>query len=372
MERSLMSARILVVDDERANIVLLSRILASAGFEHVEAFDEPDEALERFEAARAEGTPFDLVCTDLHMPRLPGTELIERLLRHVADDEFLPVLVLSADLSNEAEEACLAKGASDFINKPFRPAQIALRTTNLLRLRTLQRALREHNASLEAAVRARTADLEAAKQDVLERLASAAEYRDHTTGQHTHRVGKLAALLARQLGCDEATVELIQRAAPLHDVGKIAIPDRILLKPGRLTDEEFTQMREHVRAGAELLSRGRSDLMAVAETIARTHHERWDGSGYPDGLAGDAIPLEGQIVAVADVFDTLVNERPYKRAWPVAHAVDELRRQRGRWFAPRVVDAFMAVLEANPDLRAQLERLADDTSSETHEATRRG
>ncbi len=372
MDHDLTGARILIVDDERANTLLLTRILHAAGFERVEASNEPEEALEWFAAATADGAPFDLVCTDLHMPRVSGLELIERVRAQVSDAEFLPLLVITADLSPAAEEECLERGASDFVTKPFQKTQIRLRVANLLRTRRLQAALREHNEHLEAAVRERTAELEDARQDVLERLATAAEYRDYTTGQHTQRVGQLSALLAERLACDPVTVELLRRAAPLHDVGKIAIPDHILLKPGPLTEREFAHMQEHVDAGSRLLSRGRSELLAMAETIARTHHERWDGSGYPLGLVGDAIPLVGQIVALADVFDTLVNERPYKRAWPVAQAVDEILRQRDRWFSPALVDAFMAVLEANPDLVALLEAAASREHADREQAAQRG
>ena len=372
MDRDVTSARILVVDDEPVNTLLLSRILAAAGFERVEACNEPEEALAAFLNARGGDAPFDLVCTDLHMPRMTGADLIERLRGSAVEDEFLPLLVITADLTPEAEQDCLARGASDFVTKPFKPAQLRLRVANLLRTRLLQRQLRQHNADLEAAVRARTAELEAARQDVLERLAAAAEYRDFTTGQHTYRVGQLAAMLAEEVGCDAATVELIRRAAPLHDVGKIAIPDHILLKPGPLTAREFAQMQDHVDAGSRLLSRGRSELLAMAETIARTHHERWDGSGYPLGLAGDDIPLPGQVVAVADVFDTLVSERPYKRAWPVAQAVDEVRRQRERWFSPTLVDAFLVVLDQHPTLIAALEENSSREQVDRIQAAQRG
>jgi putative two-component system response regulator len=212
-----------------------------------------------------------------------------------------------------------------------------------------------HVDHLEEMVRDRTLELDAARLDVLDRLAAAAEYRDHTTGRHTHRVGLLSALIAEQLGLSADDVDLIRRAAPLHDVGKIGVPDHILLKPGRLTDEEFAKMREHVGVGARLLANGRSKLINLAQQIAETHHERWDGTGYPKGVKGDEIALVGRIVAVADVFDTLVNERPYKRAWPLDEAVSEVQRLRDRWFAPAVVDAFLTVVTRHPHLLSELE-----------------
>jgi putative two-component system response regulator len=193
-------------------------------------------------------------------------------------------------------------------------------------------------------VRERTAELEETQIEILERLALAAEYRDDDTGEHTKRVGQMSAEIARGLGLPPAEVELIRRAAPLHDVGKIAIPDSILLKPGRLTPEEFEQMKTHTTLGSKMLSGGRFPLLQRAEEIALTHHERWEGTGYI-GLAGDSIPLAGRIVAVADVFDALTSARPYKTAWPRAEAVEEIRRQSGRQFDPRVVEAFLKIVE---------------------------
>ncbi len=348
-------ARILVVDDEPANTVLLERILQSFGHRRVTATTDPLEAWTLFEHGLREQASFDLLCTDLHMPGLDGLQLIERINAATPSGDFLPILVLTADLQPAAEHEALVRGAQDFITKPFRKEQIRLRVGNLLRTRYLHLRLREHAGRLEELVRERTIELEAARLDALERLAAAAEYRDHATGRHAQRVGLLSALLGERLGLPEEEVELLHRAAPLHDVGKIGIPDHILLKPGRLTDDEFSQMKEHVAVGSRLLSQGRSRLIVMAERIAAYHHERWDGSGYPRGLRGDDIPLVGQIVAVADVFDTLIHERPYKHAWPLAEAVEEIRRQRGRWFAPRVVDAFLALVAGRPELVTDLD-----------------
>jgi putative two-component system response regulator len=363
MDAHLNAARILIVDDELVNTVLLERLLHAAGYADVTRTTEPEEAVALFAAARAQGRGFDLLCTDLHMPRMTGLQVIDAVVAELPDDDFFPILVLTADATPEAEQEALERGAKDFLTKPFRKDQIRLRVANLLRTRYLQAKLRDHVDRLEEMVYERTIELEAARLDVLDRLAAAAEYRDYATGRHTQRVGLLAALLAQQLGVPRAEVDLIRRAAPLHDVGKIGIPDHILLKPGKLTEEEYDLMRDHVDVGARLLANGRSQLITLAQQIAESHHERWDGSGYPKGLRGEAIPQVGLLVAVADVFDTLVHERPYKRAWPVDEAIAEVVRQRGRWFAPHVVDAFLAVVEARPQLLVDLERVGEPSAA---------
>jgi putative two-component system response regulator len=204
--------------------------------------------------------------------------------------------------------------------------------------------LRARQAELEAVVAAqavdRRRDVDAAQLDALQRLAVAAEYRDDNTHEHTQRVGELAARLASELGLGDRTVWLVRHAAPLHDLGKIAIPDSILLKPGRLTEEEYEVVKTHAVLGARVLAGAHSEVMGVAERIARSHHERWDGDGYPDGLRGEAIPLEARLVALADVFDVLVHERPYKESWSVEDAVTEIRSGAGTQFDPEAVQAF--------------------------------
>ncbi len=333
------SAKILLVDDEAVNLVLLTRILNRAGYRHVEGTSDPRQALELFERFQP-----DLVCTDLNMPFVSGIELLTLLTRRLGDATYLPLLMLTADTNPEVEERALAAGAKDFLNKPFKANQIKVRVANLLHTRFLHLELKNHSEKLEHKVRERTLELETARLDVLERLALASEYRDYTTGQHTGRVGALSAQLAQRLGFSGADAELLQRAASLHDVGKIGIPDDVLLKPGKLSAQEWTVMKTHVELGAKLLAHGGSRLVQLAETVAMTHHERYDGSGYPRGLVGDDIPLSGQIVAVADVFDTLTHVRPYKPAWSVAEALAEIKSQRGKWFSPRVVDALLAVV----------------------------
>lgn len=335
--------------------MLLERLLASAGYRNITTTDDPRSVPDRI----VQGA-FHLLITDLHMPQMHGYELIDEVMQHFGPEDWFPIAVITADTTQEAEQEVLSRGAKDYINKPFRPTQIRLRVQNLLRTRLLHVALQEQNVTLEERVMERTIELEASRLDLLERLALAAEFRDTTTGMHVQRVGLLSSLLAQKVGLPKNEVDLIRRSAPLHDVGKIGIPDHILLKPGRLSDEEFEAMQNHVSVGAKLLSKSPSEMIKLAEKIALTHHERWDGSGYPRGLAGDDIPLVGQIVAVADVFDTLTNERPYKPAWPLERAVAEMRRQRGKWFAPKLVDAFLEILAENPDVIQQYAGTAQD------------
>ena len=333
---SLTGARILLVDDQEANLRLLERILQQAGYTQLQRTADPRRVLPLYAAC-----PPDLILLDLHMPHLDGFAVLEQLKPHIPAGTYLPILVLTADSTREAKQRALAMGATDFLTKPLDQMEVLLRIHNLLQTRFLHRRLQDHNQVLEQQVRGRTRNLEAAQLEILERLALAAEYRDDDTGQHTRRVGETAALLARALGLDAAQVELFRRAAPLHDVGKIGIPDGILLKPGRLSAAEFAQMQTHTTIGAELLSGSQFPLLQLAGEIALTHHELWDGSGYPQSLTGEAIPLAGRLAAIADVFDALTHARPYKEPWPVEEALLELEHQQGRQFDPQLVTLFV-------------------------------
>jgi putative two-component system response regulator len=335
------SARILVVDDENANVEILRRFLARAGFRNVDSTTDSRQAAPLYLEHR-----HDLILLDLHMPHLDGLEVIDQL-NEIASASYLPILILSGDLTPEARRDALSRGAKDFVNKPFQQDELLLRIRTLLDTRLLYVQIQNQNQRLEAAVRERTRELVEAQIEIIERLAIAAEFRDDNTGQHTQRVAQMSALLARQLGLPDAQVSLIARAAPLHDVGKIGVPDTILMKMGKLTPAEFEVVKQHTVIGARILSGGKFPLLQLAEEIALSHHERWDGAGYA-GLRGTEVPLAGRIVAVADVFDALTQQRPYKPAWPVAEAIGEIDRQRGRQFDPAIVDAFLRVIQSPP------------------------
>jgi len=338
MSRSFRNARILIVDDEPANIDVLRRILARAGFTRIESTTDSRDAVSLYIRHRP-----DLILLDLHMPNLDGLQVMAQL-SEIVEASYLPILILSADVTPDARRAALSRGAKDFVSKPFHADEILLRIKTLLETRLLYIQIQSQNQLLEVKVRERTRALEEAQDEIIERLAMAAEFRDDNTGQHTQRVGQMAALIARQLGMPDAEISLMRRAAELHDVGKIGVPDAILLKMGKLTNEEFEIVKTHTVIGARILSGGKFPLLRRAEEIAFSHHERWDGTGYA-GLAGTEIPLAGRIVAVADVFDALTQQRPYKAAWPVADAVAEIDRQRERQFDPGVADAFLRVIE---------------------------
>ncbi len=334
-------AHIVVVDDEPANARLVARMLAPADYDRIDTFTRPGAALDALNGHRP-----DLLVLDLQMPDMDGLELMQRVRESTDGPLPVPVLILTSDGSREAKEKALRAGAQDFLVKPLSPLEVRLRVKNLLETRRLERALAERNERLDALVEERTAELEDARLETLEKLALAAEYRDDETGEHIRRVGRMSARLGRALGLDEDRIDVLRQAAPLHDVGKIGIDDSILRKPGSLTEEEFEVMKTHTTIGAEILSGSRSSVLRGAETIARSHHENWDGSGYPDGLAGAEIPLEARIVAVADVFDSLTHERVYKGATPVPEAEEKIRELDGTKFDPQVVRAFAIVRDA--------------------------
>ncbi|HLJ14679.1 MAG TPA: HD domain-containing phosphohydrolase [Bryobacteraceae bacterium] len=336
MHKSLTVSKILIVDDEWPNVHLLDRFLQEAGFTNLRYTTDPTQALGLYKEFQP-----DLVLLDLLMPFLDGFAVMKQLCEHTESGEYTPILVLTADITSATKQRALSSGAKDFLTKPLDLSEVYLRIRNLLETRLLHLEVRAHNEHLEQKVRERTQELEESKIEVLERLAIAGEYRDYDTGEHTRRVGTIAAALAEALGSADPVVDLIRRAAPLHDIGKIGIPDQILLKAGRLSPAEFEIMKTHTTIGAKILSGSQHALLQIAESVARTHHERWDGSGYPSGLSAEAIPFEGRVVALADTFDALTHPRPYKEAWPAEAAIAEIKRQGGRQFDPAIVSAFV-------------------------------
>jgi putative two-component system response regulator len=330
---------ILILDDELRNVDVLRRLLARSGYEQVRA---TTDALEAISLVR-ERLP-DLILLDLHMPVMDGFAVMAAVRGFVPEATYLPILVLTGDLEPDTRQRALSVGATDFVTKPFEATEVLLRIRNLLVTRHLHVRLQRQNDELEEKVRMRTKELEEAQGEILARLALAAEYRDDVTGHHAQRVGVLSAFLALELGMDSGFADLLQRAAPLHDVGKIGIPDSILLKKGKLTVEEFDLMRTHIDIGARILGGSRFDLLIVAREIALSHHEKWNGTGYR-GISGTDIPISGRIVAVADAFDCLSHERPYKAACSFPEALERIVVDRGSHFDPDVVDALLRLAE---------------------------
>ena len=333
---SAMSARLLVVDDEEPNVRLLQRILDRAGYTEVRATTDPRDV----ERLVHEFNP-DLLLLDLHMPHIDGFGVLERLAPHLDGAGDLSVLMLTGDTTPEAKRNALSLGAKDFVAKPFDGGEVLLRIRNMLETRFLYSALEKQNGALEVRVKERTRELDDSQLEIVERLARAGEIRDDATGRHTQRVGDLSALLAEALGAGTRFVDFIRRAAPLHDVGKIGIPDNILLKPGKLTEQEIVTVQSHTVIGARILSGGHSELVKMAERIALSHHERWNGRGYPNRLAGEDIPFEARIVGLADFIDALTHIRPYRAAWPLDAVLSEVRGESGKHFDPAVVGALL-------------------------------
>ena len=329
---------LLIVDDEPENVRLLERILNRSGFTNITSTTDSTSVMEVHSRCKP-----DLVLLDLHMPGEDGFEVLARLEPFTTGAERLPVVIITGDGAPEVKRKALTLGAKDFISKPFDPGEVVLRIKNLLETRGLHLRLRRQNGELEKMVAARTRQLEETQVEMLERLAAAVEFRDDDTGDHTKRVGLLSARIAEALGLDAPTVELIRRAAPLHDIGKVGISDAILLKPGTLTPEERLVMQTHTTIGSKMLEKGGSELVRLCQRIARSHHERWDGSGYPDGISGQAIPLEARIVGVADFLDAVTHSRSYRGGWSLGEALETIRAATGSHFDPAVVKALLSL-----------------------------
>jgi putative two-component system response regulator len=333
---------ILIVDDAPESIDVLRGVLGSEY--QVKAAIHGSIALEIVQA-----TPPDLILLDVMMPEMNGFEVCERL-KADPRSAHIPVIFVTTLADAGSEGRGLSLGAVDYLTKPYVPALVRSRVSSHL-------ALYHRHLSLEREVRARTRELTETRLEIIRRLGRAGEYRDNETGMHVLRMSHTARLLALRRGMTEAEGELVLQAAPMHDVGKLGIPDRILLKPGKLTPEEWEIMKQHPAIGAEIVGEHPSALMQTARMVALRHHERWDGSGYPHGLRGDQIPLVARLVAVADVFDALLSARPYKKPWSVAATVGELKAQSGRHFEPESVTALLDIL---PECLAVRDKYSDD------------
>lgn len=350
------SARIMIVDDEPINIKVARKYLTAAGFQNITDCSDPTAAFDKITSNQP-----DVLILDIMMPGVSGLEILARL-RKQDSTKMLPVIVLTASDDRETRLEALNLSASDFLSKPVDALELTPRVRNVVDLKRFHDHLKNYNNELESAVRLKTMELETSRREVLTCLARAAEFRDDDTGQHIVRVGRYAGIIARGLELSDQYVDMIEQAAQLHDVGKIGIPDSILQKPDKLTAEEREQMERHPgygkkilqslsrhdqpftcahsRIGGQILEATHSPLLQMAYRIALTHHERWDGTGYPIGLSGEDIPLEGRITAAADVFDALSSERPYKKAFPVDECFRILTDGRGSYFDPDVIDAF--------------------------------
>lgn len=326
--------RVIVVEDNTTNLTVLCGIVSRLPDVECQGFSDPKLAIEDI-LCRAS----DLMIVDYLMPDIDGLQFVAAV-RSMAMHAHVPIIMVTADEDRATRLAAINAGVTDFLAKPIDPIELKARASNLLELRGAQNALARRADTLALEVAQATRHLQAREEEIINRLARAIEYRDNETSEHVARVATVARIIAEELGQPAEYARTLYLAAPLHDVGKIGVPDAILNKPGKLDDAEIVTMRKHVEVGEKILADGDSDLVQMAAEIAGAHHERWDGAGYPKGLAGHAIPLSARITSVADVFDALCSARVYKPAWTVDAARAEIRRCAGTQFDPACVDAF--------------------------------
>lgn len=347
-----MAQQVLIVDDTEINLILFSALVKKLDNCESHSFSDSRAGL----VWAQENVP-DLVIVDYMMPELDGLEFI-RLLRDMPGREAVPVLMITANDQKQIRYRALDIGANDFLTKPVDKVEFLARAKNMLTLNDARKKLSDQAAWLAEEVRKATREVVERERETVLRLSKAAEYRDPETGAHILRMAHYSQIIARELGMSVADQDLLLEAAPMHDIGKVGIADKILLKPGRLDPDEFEIMKQHAVFGYELLKGSSSRVLQAGAEIARGHHEKFDGSGYPVGIRGEGIPIFSRIVAVADVFDALTSERPYKKAWTIEAAVDFLNAGSGTHFDPSCVSAFLNAWE---DIMAVRERFQEDT-----------
>jgi len=342
-----LDSTILICDDSITNTLLLEAILKGEGYSKVTRLTQPTQV-----SAELSRGNYDLLLLDIEMPEMDGFQVMSEIRQQGVVDELFPIVILTGRQDAETRNRALTQGAADFISKPFDETETLLRIRNALKIYAAYHEETHRSEQLEQLVAQRTQELSKAADVFIGRLARAGELKDDETGKHVLRVGKYAHQLASLFGLPQDICFMIEKAAPLHDLGKIGIADEILLKPGKLTEAERDIMKRHTYIGANLLDDHNSVLVQMAAAIALSHHEWWDGSGYPKGLAAEAIPVEGRITAICDVFDALTSERPYKHAWTPTAALAEIQRLSAKQFDPQLVQLFAENINKILELKA--------------------
>ncbi|MBF0479794.1 MAG: response regulator [Candidatus Omnitrophica bacterium] len=348
-DKLIRESKVMIVDDDPISLTLLSQILKKDGYTNITSLTDSRKAEQVYDHLKPE-----LVILDLNMPHVSGLDII-KLLKSKNKGDYLPILILTSSDDKESRQKSLDSGAKDFVNKPYDTKEVLSRSRNIIEVRLLNQQIKNNNLVLEQKVHERTQELFDTQMDLIDRLSRAMEFRDTETGMHILRMSHYSDCLAKSIGLSSKECEIILTASPLHDIGKIGIPDSILLKPGKLTPDEFDIMKTHTTIGGKLLGGSKSYFLEVAHDIALNHHEKWDGTGYPQKLTGIQIPLSGRICCITDVFDALTSKRPYKEPWPLDKTLEELKKGKGTHFDPVLVDKFLEIIPEIIKIKDQYE-----------------